>query len=150
VADSIRERILVALTENLRAIDGMDADRVLRNEPFATDAQTAPILILHDGAQSLDDGNMHMLICTARPTIEGQVWAVGGENPGSAANALQAAVLAAIAADDTLGDLAVDVRPTDVDSAIDGETGNEIAAFSISVEITFWTKPNDPTALAFT
>ncbi len=145
MALSIRERILQAIVTALQTIDGVE---VLRNEPMSTEADGTPRLIVQDGGQSANEETYGATAYTLRAAVDGRVWAASGENPGTAMNALYVQAMAALFADRTLGGLAIDLREGAMDEpALDGETGNAIGAFRVAIEIDFWTKSNDPTAL---
>lgn len=68
-----------------------------------------------------------------------------GETPTELLSTLRGDVRQAIAADETLGGLVVDVNETDCDiDAADLDGAPKAAASAIAYAITYWTRPGDP------
>lgn len=140
------ERILQVCEARLTAITAIADLTVERNR--AEDVETWPSLILHDGDEGPADVGMvaqHFRTIT----VEGFVRVADRAQLGPALTTLHAEAVKALTADVSLGGLAVNVdigeylgRP-----ALQGDTEWQ-GSFSQDLEILYWTKVNDPYALA--
>lgn len=151
MADPIRERIFQAVVTALEEIEGESAEPVTfgltveRNRETEVTADDMPRLVLLDGEEEADSGNLNVTVYRAAVTIEGYVKAEERALLAARVNMLKALVQRKMAEDPTFGGLALDV--TEGESAVQTDgSGQEYpaAAFSIRYELTYWTQAGDP------
>lgn len=76
--------------------------------------------------------------------VEGYVQAKSTDSLGEEINALYANTVKIVLGNPTLGGLCNDIREGELEISIDVEGSKPLAAFSLSFEIDYWTKPKDP------
>jgi hypothetical protein len=141
----IRERVLAALAARLVA--ELPDVAVERNRDSAVSRY--PALVVVDGDQAADHGTAGITQYTAQAVIEGYAQAATPAGLGPVLNDLYGRTLAAAVADPTLGGIAVDVREREMTVVVErGEGGKPTAAFSLAIEIEFFTALGDPFAAA--
>lgn len=147
---AVRETNLAAFKSLLATAMAGTAD-VFRNRKDAiTSAGTRPALVVEDGGMTPDTSN----IAEDRYRMRVRVWAYvqaadgeDGEDVGADISELHAAIVRAVTTDRTLGGVAEDVEPADMDDPEwDQEAGTrDNAAFAIGFNVEFVTKAGDPT-----
>ena len=135
---SVRERVLAAFAERL----GEKESPISRNRDSAV--LKYPALILLEGSQRTDNSLSGRTTYTATVIVEGYVQAATPADLGAAINDLYANTVLRALGDQTLGGLSNDIREGELEINIDAEGSKPMAAFSLSFEIDYWTKPKNP------
>ncbi len=141
---AVREQILVAVKARLATIAGVTVERN-RNRPV----QAFPALVLRDGGTAPGESVTGRQGWGLQLDVEGWVSAADGDAAGAALSELQARVVEAFAADQTLGGLAVDVTEGETQVDLDDGAGRAVTmGFSTLFTVQFWTRPFDPRTAA--
>ncbi len=135
---SVREQIMAAFAEQL----GKKEVPIFRNRDSAV--QNYPALILLEGSQRTDNSISGRTGYTATVIVEGYVQAKSADTLGEEINALYANTVKYVLDNQTLGGLCNDIREGELEINIDAEGSKPMAAFSLSFEIDYWTKPKNP------
>ena len=148
---SVRETVLAAFkTQLATALAAAPAISVFRNRKDAI--TSAPAVVIEDGGMAPDTSN----IAEDRYRMRVRVWAYveagaseDGEDVGGDISELHGRIVKAITSDRSLGGVAEDVEPLDMDDPEwDLETGTrDNAAFAVGFTVEFTTKAGDPTVV---
>ncbi len=134
----VREQILKAFAEQL----GKKEIPVQRNRDSAV--ASFPMLIVLEGNQRSDHSIAGRTGYTASVIVEGYVQSDSTDNLGAAINDLYANTVKYALDNPSLGGLCNDIREGELEINIDAEGSKPMAAFRLSFEIDYWTKPKDP------
>lgn len=143
---SVRETVLAAVATKLAGVSGAT---VYRNRGKEIAESALPALNLVDGGATVVETGHAFALYTMSATVEGYCKAATAALLGPAINDLHAKTLAAVMADRTLGNIAIDIREGDLGVEIDRTDGaSPNGAFSLLLEIDYATIPGDPYTLA--
>lgn len=148
---TIRERCLDALHQRLLDSLAPQGITVSRNRRRRPDRKSMPAIILIDGGHEPDmEGRAtHFWPFRLSAYLEGHVAAARDEDLGAAASDLYGKALAAVLADTTLGNLAIDIEEAGYAQELVREEGTEAGiVFALNLIITYATDDGDPYASA--
>ncbi len=140
---TVREQVIAALLARLQTIPGVTVERERDAE---VTADLCPLLVALDAGQGEPErGTAGVTEYALAVEIEAHVTAASGAAAGAAINDLYGQVLAAIAADETLGGVAVDAAEGALGAWVDHPSGADpVAGFKLEFTFRYWTKPRDP------
>lgn len=148
MTECMREQVLKAFKTALDAIEyplypGLAPERIERNRDAFV--QQFPAVVMIDGDSRTNYDNSGSVFYDMDVEVEGYIQTESPDDLGSTINALYAAILVAMLADTTLGQVAQDVREQDAKFEISRAQGQKpIAACSILFTVTFYTREGDP------
>lgn len=151
MADTIRERLAAALKTRLLTLTGVTVARAPQSD-FAE--SELPALGLFMGDERRQDSSLSGSVEIAERRMEvlivGHAKGASGEAAETAAHDLYGRAVIAVLADHTQGGLAIDTREAGLivtaNAGAEGET--PLCGFELSLEVDYWTRAADPTALA--
>lgn len=140
---TIQEQALAALKTTL---DGLAGVSVYRTRDAAIAEASMPALNMLDGGWEIAQRNSGQVLWLQRVDLECFVTADSDGDLGPAVTALTGQVLTLALADPTLGGVTQDVRAERGDDPIVGQQKGQrpVAAFTIGLELAFWTRELDP------
>lgn len=146
MADTVRERIMVAMLAALAA--AFPSARVERNRDRPAEADARPYIILLDGGQTPDrERETQRTWYDMRPVVEGITAASDdGAAVGATLNAMYGAALAALVGSAEVRALA-DVYEGELNVELDHQTVQRGGVFELNLSVEFRTLSDDPTAL---
>lgn len=143
MSTTVQEQALAALKSTL---DGLAGVTVYRTRDAAIAEERMPAVNMLDGGWEITQRNVGQVLWLQRVDLECFVTADTDAELGPAVTSLTGQVLTVALADPTLGDVTQDVRAERGDDPIVGQQRGQrpVAAFTIGLELAFWTRELDP------